>query len=72
MLSSFFKYLREFSSSKYLRQQQSQVHFFSSVCQEQEINIVFQGVEGVASTTKKYFRIPETDEKTLFEHVHSN
>lgn len=56
MLSSFFKYLREFSSSKYLQQQQSQVHFFF-LLSGTGINIIFQGVEGVASTTKKSYKV---------------
>ena len=43
MLSSVFKYLREFSSSKCLWQQQSQVHFFL-VCQEWEVHILSKGV----------------------------
>jgi hypothetical protein len=70
MLSSFFKYLREFSSSKYLWQQHSQVHFIRS-----RRSMPFpkggRGLPQQLRNPSRPLRILDTDEKISFEHSHS-
>lgn len=76
MLSSFFKYLREFSSSKYLWQQHSQVHFPFCLSGTGVPSISFPKVgrrlPQQPKNPTKLFRILETSEKTLFKYVNSN